>query len=334
MKTQIVYVITSSEHDYYYEQAYMSAYSLRQHNLDARVLVVIDKQTEALMQEKSNDIKDYADDVLVFDTPEGYSQKERSRYLKTNLRQLISGDYLFIDTDTIIVTSLADIDKCTADVAAVASDHNNLIVKESDEWIVNNAKRVGWDDIVGCEHYNSGVFYVKDSERAHTLYKEWYRLWLESSSMGVYVDQLPLTKANKDLGNVIKQLDDTWNCQIHRSIGVSLIPVGKIIHYFAGNKFQTCLLGREEILREVRTSGITERVKSLIANPSSAFIQDSKIVVGPDLRYLKSSIHAIFLSYPSFFRKLENLANIYLKTRGFLGSLKCRLLKKNNTNIL
>ena len=45
MKTKIVYVVVSDEHDIYLEQACLSMHSLRLYNPDAMITVVLDKHT-------------------------------------------------------------------------------------------------------------------------------------------------------------------------------------------------------------------------------------------------------------------------------------------------
>jgi len=38
--------------------------------------------------------------------PEELNQVQRSRYLKTTLRSILTGDYLFVDTDTVFASLL------------------------------------------------------------------------------------------------------------------------------------------------------------------------------------------------------------------------------------
>ena len=50
------------------------------------------------------------DNIVMRKFSEEINNRERSRSLKTNLRHIVSGDYLFIDTDTIITGDLSFVD--------------------------------------------------------------------------------------------------------------------------------------------------------------------------------------------------------------------------------
>ena len=100
MKTKIVYVVTSSLEDVYWEQAWVSAWSLRQHNSKVHVAVVCDEDTfevaKGSFRSKSLEL---FDEIVPVPFDLSVSKKARSRWLKTNLRSLIKGDfYILIQT--------------------------------------------------------------------------------------------------------------------------------------------------------------------------------------------------------------------------------------------
>ena len=121
MQTKIIYTLVSENSDYYLEQALISVYSLRKHNPEATVELVVDKDTAATLVEKRSKIKEYVTSIVEIDVPREYDKKRRSRFLKTNLRQLVKGDYLFIDCDTVICGKLDEIDAFDGDLAAELS---------------------------------------------------------------------------------------------------------------------------------------------------------------------------------------------------------------------
>ena len=126
MKTKIVYCIVSNDEDIYLEQAWESIYTLRRHNPEAKVILLVDKGTEATLTGKRGGIRELVTEVVAVDTPDGYNAMRRSRYLKTNFRQFIAGDLLFIDSDTVIGGSLAPIDDIEAEIACVPDAHEAL----------------------------------------------------------------------------------------------------------------------------------------------------------------------------------------------------------------
>ncbi len=93
------------------EQLWVSVTSLRMYNPETTVVLLMDKITyEGLIGYRAK-LLDLIDEAIVVPTPEGYSQKEMSRHIKTTARQWVKGDFLFIDTDTVIAGDLSDVDK-------------------------------------------------------------------------------------------------------------------------------------------------------------------------------------------------------------------------------
>ena len=103
MTTKIVYVLTSSSKDTYLERTLISAFSARLHNPDATLLVVTDQVTMDNLKGKRAEIKKYVTYFIVVDIPAEYNNMQKSRYIKTNLRKFVKGNFLYIDCDTVIV---------------------------------------------------------------------------------------------------------------------------------------------------------------------------------------------------------------------------------------
>ena len=87
MKTKIVYVVVSSPDDIYLEQAYISMYSLKYFMPDAYIVMLTDKITSMTLVEKRKEEVKYVDDMVVIDYDVNeYNAQQRSRQLKTNIR--------------------------------------------------------------------------------------------------------------------------------------------------------------------------------------------------------------------------------------------------------
>ena len=123
MKTRIVYVVVSDETDIFLEQALLSIFSLRRHNPNVIVELVLDQATNDSIIGKRSEIKKYVNKITIIEVSTKYNKGQRSRWIKTNLRNLIEGDFLFIDTDTIITDSLEGIDDFEGDIGAVKDKH-------------------------------------------------------------------------------------------------------------------------------------------------------------------------------------------------------------------
>ena len=118
MNTKVVYVLVSNKNDYYVEMLQLSLYSLRMFHPEDIVEVVMDEKTYSrLVKQRHRLLVDVK--PIVVEIPTEYSLMQRSRYLKTRLREIIVGDFLYLDTDTVIADSLAAIDDFQWDMAAV-----------------------------------------------------------------------------------------------------------------------------------------------------------------------------------------------------------------------
>lgn len=261
MNTQIVYSIISSEQDYYLEQLIMSVHSLRMYNPAAYVIVITDNSTANTLIGWRSYIKGIINHLQVILVPSQYNPMQRSRFLKTNLRKFVKGDYLFIDTDTIICDSLEEIDNIDADIALVADCNGNLLL--DDQSVVDRCHIAGFANMRNQPYFNSGVMLVHDTPVSHNLYKEWYIQWQHSLNKGVNLDQPSMNYVNIQLGKLITELPGIWNCQIFFK-GWNYLPKAKIIHYAGG--------GQQEKLQElytlVRNKGINNyKINFLFKHP-------------------------------------------------------------------
>lgn len=324
MKTKFVYVLTSSGKGYYYEQCLVSCYSLRFHNPDAHIVLVVDDITNSTLVGQREELKRIVSETIVLSLPQEYNMMQRSRYMKTDLRNIISGDFLFIDTDTVICGNLADIDSFSYEMGAVYDSHIIRNIEDSkyvsDNYIIENSKLLGWDSLIGCPNYNGGVLLVKDCQKSKVFYSLWHKYWLECHGKGLDIDMIALCRANKELGNIIQPLNGVWNCQVKRSC-LAYLPQAKIIHYFTATDHVCYMFAKKEIQEEVKKKGLTERIKNMLQVPQSAF-EDGSLVAGKeDAEFSNVTIHTLYQYYPKMFVVLETFAKKYISFRIFSGKL-------------
>lgn len=239
---KFLYILVSNENDIYYEQTLVSATSLRHHNPDASIsLVVDDKTAENLVRFRSS-IKELIQEYKVLPFSKEISNQVRSRLLKTNMRNLIEDDFLYIDGDTVIVEPLNISFEKECDIGAIADLH----ARENDKYRTKhklfnkNIQKLNFSLSLNDLYFNSGVMYVKESERAKEFFDKWHQLYLHGVESGVYTDQVSFNEANHLLGFPIKELSGEWNCQIREAYNhlyrvktiYSFLRNAKIIHFF------------------------------------------------------------------------------------------------------
>lgn len=328
MNTKIVYVVTSNINDYYLEQTLISILSLRIHNPSATVILVVDDSTYQIIINTRKKLYNAVTRIVVAPTPKDFNNVQKSRFIKTSLRKLIDGDFLFIDSDTVISAPLDDIDNIQASVAAVKDKHLDIGNHNWKNLIENWANFVNWEltpkDNV---YFNSGVFYVKDDELAHKLYEKWHQFWLESNEKGLSIDQPVLGKANSICGHIIKELPGIWNCQILEN-GLRFLNEAKIIHFFSSTldnrgANSAYLLKDVSLYHRIRnTDDIPLDILNLLHYPKKAF-KDRIVLLSDDEIDLMATpiyqkIKSIYLSSPSKFKLLEKARWLFGKTTRLL----------------
>lgn len=296
MRTIVVYVVISSAEDIYFEQVWASAWSLKHYNPNAHVLVLTDDETKSTINAEGRKASlNCIDEVQAVSFDGEYSKREKSRWIKTNMRNLVKGDFLFIDADTIITGKLDDVDNWSCSIGAVLDSHchSNEISDTIpfQDMYINRLRNVFGVSYQGDDVFNSGVLYVKDDETAHHFFDVWHKNWMYSNSQGYHVDQLPLLKTNIELGQVIEEIPGEYNCQIRFSI--QYLTKAIILHTFASQEDSklSIILG-PEIYKEIKKEHcITERVKRILLNCKDSFSSPSYLI---DKKWMKLRFQPAF----------------------------------------
>ena len=293
MKTKIVYVLVSSFADCYYEQLLISLYSMKIHNPSSSIIIVTDDITFTTLTGQRSGLYEYNCEVKVIEVPVQYSPFQRSRYLKTRLREFISGDFLYVDTDTVICSDISEIDTFKCDVGAVKDKNRPMKLSRFSGYPYEMAKKAGLaSELLGEPYYNGGLLYVKDSPTAHAFYREWYSSWLLCLDKGLNIDQTGLCLANKKLGRIIEPIDYKWNCQIN-SDGLLYTKDAYIIHYFS-DKYPQYLLSRRSVQETIKEFGsIPPFVIDFINNPKLVFTKTNRLLAVK----IKKLLYPLYIGY-------------------------------------
>ncbi|CAK7048705.1 MAG: hypothetical protein PARBB_02430 [Parabacteroides distasonis] len=315
MNTKIVYILTSSEKDFYLEQTMISACSLKKHNPDCYAILVIDSRTNLQLQGSRHNIMQYFDELKVIDVPVEFNQIQSSRYIKTSLRNLIDGNYLFIDGDTVICDDLSEIDRFNEPIAAVLDCHLPISEHQHKKLICEWAEKAGWE-IIGDKYYNSGVMYVSDTPVAHDFYKLWHDKWLENSNKGFPRDQPTMGLTNNAMSGLISEMPGQWNCQIFDN-GIKYFGDAKIIHYFSSrgaiSSASPFILANNEIMADIRKNDyfIPISLLSLICDHRNLLSSGITLIGKEDASFYYSSLayylKKIYKSHPNMYDKVEKI---------------------------
>ena len=171
---KFLYLLVSHENDIFLEQTLVSLVSLRYHHPEAAISLVVDDRTAETLVGFRASIKDLVTEFKVIPFAKEISNKVRSRLLKTNMRNLIEGDFLYLDGDTVVVEPLNISVDQECDVAAVSDLH----ARENDSYRVKhkrfneNIRNLKFSLSLKNLYFNSGVIYAKESGKAKAFFNQ------------------------------------------------------------------------------------------------------------------------------------------------------------------
>ncbi|SHL48490.1 glycosyltransferase [Fibrobacter sp. UWEL] len=282
MKTKFLYTLVSSENDCYLEQAFLSMASLKYNNPEAKIILLVDQVTNSSFHDNRKKLLSYVDELKVIDVDRESSAFFRSRFIKTNARNLVEGDFLYIDSDTIITKSLNDIDQCQYEIAACQDSHVPFNLNPYKATCKKHAELLNWDLNDDVTYFNSGVIYVKDTQNTRDFYKLWHKEWLSGTKSKVFMDQPSFAKANHIMGDSIRMLDDIWNCEL--KYGMQFLKDAKIVHYLCSNKNihsinNVFLLNDQNYFESIKKNcSITDNIKQLFTDPFKGIVSGTTLI--------------------------------------------------------
>ena len=282
-----LYCLVSSPKDVFYEQAYISIISLKIHMPDAYIILFTDNETIISIKKRKADIRNIVDEIIFEYFDNKISNLKRSRILKTLMRNKVDGDFLYIDSDTIITDDLSDIQNSDIEIGAVLEDHTYLsqyaLYKPTRLKFIKKMFKVrnfnyGYDFKI---YFNGGVFFCKDCKAGYDFFNEWHRLWLQCFELKLLNDQASLNQANFNVGNTIKELDGIWNCQLIHDGSLKYFHKAKIIHYFTTNiQEKYFLLANREYTQKIKETGIIDQETiDMLKNAKSQFAPNTRVML-------------------------------------------------------
>src|SRR5690349_2454849 len=143
-RLSVCYVIVSRGQDDYPAMACVSCQALRRVHPDAKVTLLCDKTTEAVLRKDHGYLLDLADAAIGIEV-EALPSKATSRYVKTTMRRWIEGDFLYLDSDALPVRPFAEVFDTTGDLAAVQDrTHLNPLDPSFPPHFVPLYQQLGW----------------------------------------------------------------------------------------------------------------------------------------------------------------------------------------------
>lgn len=322
MKTKILYVLTSDAEDGYAEQLLLSLLSLRRHCGEAQVYILTDRATREQLpvRGKSGEtLLKLADEWIVAELDASLPKQLRSRLLKTGMRDYIDGDFLFIDSDTLIMHPLDGIDRIESPLAMCLDHHCPLrdIVIYKD--LIAHCRQIGFEMSLEDSYFNSGVIYARDTPEVREFFRIWQKKYLIGRERGMKQDQPSLAWTVSERP-IVARLDEVWNCQL--PYGTRYMKDAIIFHYFSSGQDGSGLfyLNHPEILEKIRRDAVPDQmVDEIIDDPFKGISPQSLLVSTEDFTFFTT-------------RRYRDLRRLYVPGRfsilEFLLKVRARLIPR------
>lgn len=299
---KLVYCLTSTPEDLYYEQALVSIHTARFHNPESEIILIVDSDTNASLIGNRSGLDSYISEKIVIAVPEKYaSNVAKSRYLKLHVRSFVSGTLLFVDTDTIIVSPINEPVDFESEMGMVLDRHQKKRKLADKTFTV--FKLLGYSSPSWTDYHNSGVIYMKDTPQTHEFYEQWFLTWEKCFEKGYFVDQPSLADTEKKLG-LIKTLSGEWNCQTFVPESLPYFSNAKICHFYGGTGENNVDEWYIFLLKRIKESSILlETDAKFIRNLKFSKLNDELYVISHTSIYY--AIRSLYRKRKSFFRILD-----------------------------
>lgn len=224
---QIVFVVTAGKTDLFAQMARVSTAAVRLVEPAARVTVVCDDELTYRSDGGIRALLGEVDLVVARNAGTG-DPGMRSRYLKTSLRGILPGAFLYLDVDAVPIQPLGEFEKIAGDAAGCLDRNQAAAEYVIAEWAREMYGRLEWS--LPLRYFNGGVMYWKDSPAAHKLGASWHDLWRQTSALGRVEDQPGLNRAIDTTAADVIELPRVYNAMIHWRR--EMARDAKIIHFF------------------------------------------------------------------------------------------------------
>ena len=225
----ICFVLAAKDLGLYADMAAVAALAVRRLHPQARIVLVTDERTARAIDRRSHALRNIVSEIIV--QPTGTDDPVvSSRRLKTVLRQLVKGDYLYLDNDVIAVRPLDGGWPEGADLA-LARDRNQRGITPTALPIIEKLRaKLGWK-FLPDRYFNCGVIFVRDTSAAHAFYTEWHRRWQQTLSLDIWQDQISFNSVIAAGFATITILPDRDNWATQST--AMLRGRARIFHFFA-----------------------------------------------------------------------------------------------------
>lgn len=227
----VAYALVSPRKSRYAVMACLSILALRRLYRSARITLLVDPATPPTLAAHYPELPGIVDDVITIPDATMDHLPTRSFYLKMRSRDVLQGDFAYLDSDTLPVRPFAEVFERDWDIALVQDrNHHCPITPCYPHWEIERLRKTGWDNPIP-KYFNAGIVFLRDNAAARRVVADWQARWRVLYGLGDGWDQLPLNCAIHTCAVNVLELPPAYNAMVLTH------PVharrAKIYHYYA-----------------------------------------------------------------------------------------------------
>jgi hypothetical protein len=251
-KLHVCYALSLDDDTAYADLITISARSVTRIYPASRITILTDDESLAHFGNSMPGLLNVSLDIKSVGTYAG-PPRLRSRFVKTQVRNVLDGDFLYIDADTVAVSRFDEILECDAPISAAID--RNLVNPAGGfpNWVVPDFDRLGWRHPTRV-YLNAGVVFWKDCDQARALGQLWHQNWLYyTKTVDNPADQPAFNHSIDELRIEPEIMRDAFNSRI--GVSPEFAKGARIYHFYieGENKPEGTII--DELLMRYRRTG-------------------------------------------------------------------------------
>ncbi len=207
------YVLTTTARDLFADMTYVSAVFLRYAHPEAKIICLCDAPSHRAIEEARHPLLEVVDRAEAVEAPHG-TPMYRNRSVKTRMRQILDGDFVYIDADALVVDRIDEMLACPAPMAAIPNFNGTGDSSEITDGERAVFEKMNWP-LPRRPYINGGVLLLRDCEPTRRFTSLWHEKWLACCPRADENDQTSLNSALADSGIDYEVLGNRFNAQVN-----------------------------------------------------------------------------------------------------------------------
>jgi hypothetical protein len=225
----VCYALSLDEEELYADLVAISALSLRRVHPFCLITVLTDDTTHRMFRHRFERFSLDGMDVKSLGAYEG-GASFRSRFVKTQARSALDGDFLYLDADTLALADLSKLLECHAPIAGAVNRSDDAPAGTFPVWALSEYDQLGWG-LPSGPYLNAGVIFWKDCAKARALGELWHKSWLRyASTFANPRDQPTFNYSLFALGIKPEIMDECFNARPRATPKITNSP--RLYHFY------------------------------------------------------------------------------------------------------